>query len=165
MEGDSNYISLREATKYCGYSQEYLSLRARYGKLKAMKFGRNWVTKKEWLDEYLKKTEEYNNNNNHSLKFNHAKKLFSPPANLPIASTPIIGIFKSQWKSLVVISVGVVLLTAGGVFGKESFENVFQDLDPIVREISQTGDIIFSKAFSLPEEFSEIKRKRIIFVN
>jgi len=50
---EENYISLTEATRYCNYSQEYLSLRARQGKLKAVKFGRNWVTKKEWLNEYL----------------------------------------------------------------------------------------------------------------
>ena len=43
------YISLQEATKYCGYAQEYLSLRARQGKLKAVKIGRNWVTTKEWV--------------------------------------------------------------------------------------------------------------------
>ena len=48
----NNYISLQEATKYCSYSQEYLSLRARQGSLEAVKFGRNWVTKKEWLKEY-----------------------------------------------------------------------------------------------------------------
>lgn len=52
---NSEYISLQEAAKYCNYSQEYLSLRARRGKLKAVKFGRNWVTKKEWLEEYLEK--------------------------------------------------------------------------------------------------------------
>jgi len=57
----NNYISLQEATKFCEYTQEYLSLRARQGKLKSVKFGRNWVTKREWLEEYLKKVEEYNN--------------------------------------------------------------------------------------------------------
>ncbi|MDO8743418.1 MAG: hypothetical protein Q7J30_02620, partial [Candidatus Azambacteria bacterium] len=56
-----NYISLQDATKFCKHSQEYLSLRVRQGKMKAVKFGRNWVTKKEWLEEYLKKVEEYNN--------------------------------------------------------------------------------------------------------
>ncbi|MFH1657333.1 MAG: hypothetical protein ABH919_02600 [bacterium] len=54
------YISLTEATKQCSYSQEYLSLRARSGKLKAKKIGRNWVTKKEWLAEYVQGVEEYN---------------------------------------------------------------------------------------------------------
>jgi len=47
------YISLAKASEICDYSQEYLSLRARQNKLKAVKFGRNWVTKKEWLDDYL----------------------------------------------------------------------------------------------------------------
>ena len=61
---ESMYISLQEAAKHCGYSQEYLSLRARQGKLKAVKFGRNWVTKEEWFKEYLEKVEKYNNNLN-----------------------------------------------------------------------------------------------------
>lgn len=46
------YISLREAAKLCSYSQDYLSLRARQGKLKALKLGRNWVTTQEWLRQY-----------------------------------------------------------------------------------------------------------------
>ena len=50
------YISLKEATKYCNYSQDYLKLRAWQGKLKAIKIGRNWVTTKEWLRDYLAKT-------------------------------------------------------------------------------------------------------------
>ncbi|MCX6760269.1 MAG: hypothetical protein NTW46_02915, partial [Candidatus Nealsonbacteria bacterium] len=58
-ENSGNYISLMDATKLCDYSQEYLSLRARRGKLKSVKQGRNWVTTKEWLDEYIKKTESY----------------------------------------------------------------------------------------------------------
>jgi hypothetical protein len=53
---EEEYISLTEATKYCDYSQEYLSLRARQGKLKAEKLGRNWVTTKEWVEEYFGKT-------------------------------------------------------------------------------------------------------------
>ena len=63
------YISLREATKYCNYSQEYLSLRARQGKLKAVKFGRNWVTTREWLEDYIKKVKDYKNKRNLSQKF------------------------------------------------------------------------------------------------
>jgi hypothetical protein len=49
-----NYISLHEAEKYCSYSQEYLALRIRQGKLMGKKLGRNWVTRKEWLDDYSK---------------------------------------------------------------------------------------------------------------
>jgi len=60
-KNENEYIPLREAIGYCHYSQEYLSLRARQGKLKALKFGKNWVTTKEWLQEYLGKTDENKN--------------------------------------------------------------------------------------------------------
>ena len=81
-----NYISLQKAAKYCPYSQEYLSLRARQGKLKAVKLGRNWLTKKEWLEEYLAIVEEYNNNLEviKSKKTKEEEKEVLPPANLPI---------------------------------------------------------------------------------
>jgi hypothetical protein len=52
------YISLKEAADYSGYSQDYLSLRARQNKLKAVKIARNWVTSKEWINDYLKKVEK-----------------------------------------------------------------------------------------------------------
>lgn len=59
------YISLLEAAKYSKvYSQEYLSLRARHGKLKAVKLGRNWVTTKSWVDDYI--------NNENNVKANGA---------------------------------------------------------------------------------------------
>lgn len=53
MKNKDKFISLKEAADCCYYSQEYLSLRARQGKLKSIKIGRNWVTKKEWIEEYL----------------------------------------------------------------------------------------------------------------
>lgn len=52
------YISLSQAAKFCNYSQDYLNLRARQKKLKAVKMGRNWVTTREWLDEYSRQMEE-----------------------------------------------------------------------------------------------------------
>lgn len=82
-EEKSKYISLREATKYCSYSQEYLSLRARQGKLKAVKIGRNWVTKKEWIQEYIEKVKRYKNR----PKEDNIKQI-PPPPTLPIASLP-----------------------------------------------------------------------------
>ncbi len=53
MEKSINYISLKEAAKFCDYSQDYLKLRARQGKLRALKIGRNWVTTREWLQDYV----------------------------------------------------------------------------------------------------------------
>jgi len=46
QEKDKKYISLFEAAKNTSHSSEYLSLRARQGKLKAVKFGRNLVITK-----------------------------------------------------------------------------------------------------------------------
>ena len=57
----TDYILLSEAAKECRYSQEYLSLRARQGKLKSIKKGRNWLTTKEWLREYLDYCENLSN--------------------------------------------------------------------------------------------------------
>jgi hypothetical protein len=110
MEGDSIYISLQEATQYCGYTQEYLSLRARQGKLKAVKFGRNWVTKKEWLDEYLQ--------GNHSIEIIGTLK---PSLKFPFEITP-----KIRFGFLTVLV--LVMMSSGIVFGKDSFKNVYRDL-------------------------------------
>lgn len=52
-EKTNEYISLQEATKYCHYSQEYLSLLARKGLLESVQFGRNWMTTKKAVEEYV----------------------------------------------------------------------------------------------------------------
>ncbi|MCK4799985.1 helix-turn-helix domain-containing protein, partial [Candidatus Parcubacteria bacterium] len=51
-----NYISLGEAAKLTNYSQEYISLLCRQKKLEGTKIGRNWVTTKEWIENYVNKT-------------------------------------------------------------------------------------------------------------
>ncbi len=87
MTGEYDYISLAQAAKNCYYSQEYLALRARQGKLKAVKFGRNWMTRINWLKEYISNTKEY------GLKKVKAQeddvivvsdKTAPPPDNLPV---------------------------------------------------------------------------------
>jgi len=50
-----NFISLAEATKYCDYSQEYLSKLAKEGRLDSHKSQRNWVTTKTAVQEYIAK--------------------------------------------------------------------------------------------------------------
>jgi excisionase family DNA binding protein len=49
-----DYMSLAEASKISKneYSEEYLSLLARTGKIGAVKLGRNWKITKEELEEY-----------------------------------------------------------------------------------------------------------------
>jgi Fic family protein len=51
-EPDSAWISLGEAALGTPYSQEYLSLLARLGRLEAMKRGRNWVTTRRAVHAY-----------------------------------------------------------------------------------------------------------------
>src|SRR3989344_7809841 len=79
----AQYISLQDAAKISSYSQEYLSLRARQGKLRAEKIGRNWVTTKEWLAAYTETAETFKNNGYHHELVERVKYV-APPANLPI---------------------------------------------------------------------------------
>jgi len=163
MDNNSEYISLQEAAKYCSYSQEYLALRTRQGKLKAVKFGRNWVTKKEWLEEYLQKVEEYNEN----LKI---KKVVAPPENLPVEkiaevrplqTKPAIGV-----RFAFVVALAFVLLATGIVFGKESFKNVYRDIEPYTYIVGGAGDIIAENivevtadiALGIPQSFVNVSR-------
>ncbi|MFH1667837.1 MAG: helix-turn-helix domain-containing protein, partial [Candidatus Komeilibacteria bacterium] len=53
-----DFISLAEASEFCNYSQEYLSLRCRQGKLAANKLGRNWVIKLSDLEQYIETNAE-----------------------------------------------------------------------------------------------------------
>ncbi len=49
---EQRWILLREATEFSNYSQAYLSLLARTGRLEAMKRGRNWYTTREAVATY-----------------------------------------------------------------------------------------------------------------
>ena len=140
-ENELVYTSLQEATKYCPYSQEYLSLRARQGKLRALKFGRNWVTKKEWLEEYLKKVEEYNNFG--------IRKFVAPPENLPV-ETPIFKPVPVIRFGFIVVLVFVLLI--GGIFyGRESFKIIYEDTTPLVIEFNENFN---TGVLKLPENIS-----------
>ncbi|XOB41868.1 MAG: MopE-related protein [Candidatus Nealsonbacteria bacterium] len=127
-KSNNKYISLQEATKYCEYSQKYLSLRGRQGKLKAVKIGRNWLTKKEWVKEYVERMEEYNNNF-------RVKKVVPPPKNLPVEE--IARVRPVQLRPALAIVLAFVLLIAGGVLGKTSFQNVSGTIDNTFSTIAQ----------------------------
>jgi len=133
MDRESNYISLQDATKFCNYTQEYLSLRARQGKLKAVKFGRNWVTKEEWLKEYLGKVEEYNHKEETVVKI----KLNQPPKFSLSALRPI-------------FSLGLVfiLFVANIAFGKEDLSQVFKTADYYTAKIGESSDLAFKKVWN-----------------
>lgn len=46
-------ISLAEASVYSGLSHDFLRQLANKGRLRARKLGRNWLTTREAVDEYL----------------------------------------------------------------------------------------------------------------
>lgn len=52
-EKTNELLSLSQAAHMSGYTPEYFNLLSRKKKLKAEKIGRNWYTKKEWVDEFL----------------------------------------------------------------------------------------------------------------
>jgi len=47
-------ISLAEAARRSGFSDDYLRLLAVKGKLKAFKIGRNWITTPADVEEYIR---------------------------------------------------------------------------------------------------------------
>jgi hypothetical protein len=57
---NAEYINLVEASKLCSYSEPYLRLRARQGKLKSIKLGKKWMTTELWIKDYVKRTKEWN---------------------------------------------------------------------------------------------------------
>ena len=61
------YISLNEAAKSTAYSQEYISLLCREGKMKGKKMGRNWFTTKEWVKDYIEKMSEKKNKKDNDM--------------------------------------------------------------------------------------------------
>lgn len=54
FERGGGFLSLAEAAKGTCYSQEYLSLLARKGRIEAHKIGRNWFIKRQALEKYIK---------------------------------------------------------------------------------------------------------------
>lgn len=60
-DAGTGYIALSEAAKIAGCTPEHLNLMARKKKLKADKIGRNWFTKKEWLNSHIEAVKKNKN--------------------------------------------------------------------------------------------------------
>jgi len=121
------FISLKEAADYSNYSQDYLSLRARQGKLKATKLGRNWVTKKEWLGKYIKKVNDYKNWTANRKPATTTQ--ITTPTYQPVSPRAI----------AVVVALVFVLASVGTLFAYPYFEPAVSSIVGQVKEI--TSDI------------------------
>ena len=53
-----DYISVKDASLYSGYNQQYLRRLLRGNKLKNIKIGQLWLINKKCLDDYLKKADK-----------------------------------------------------------------------------------------------------------
>ncbi|XOB42626.1 MAG: hypothetical protein ACKKMP_01045 [Candidatus Nealsonbacteria bacterium] len=139
LKQPSNYISLKQAAEYCDYSHDYLSLRARQGKLKAVKLANNWMTKKKWLDRYLKKHQK---KVKQKVIKTEVVKILPPPDNLPVEEfQPGVKVFRSisitRMLRTGVVSVLIAgLLISGALAGKGFFSNT------LMPHLAQTHRVI-----------------------
>jgi len=126
------------------HSQQYLSLRARQGKLKAVKFGRNWVTKKEWVEEYADAARLYNSKMIFTQMDAPKEIKAVPPKNLPIEQSKLL----EGLKLSATISLVCILLGSSISYSRSSFKTVSDSLDPY-------ADKIYSFTKSLAREGEE----------
>src|SRR3989344_4010368 len=157
-EKKQQYISLAQAAQQSSYTQEYLSLRARQGKLKAVKIGRNWTTKREWLEEYISQAEEYKNgtdsrSGNQVSAGNLVSKISESPApeNLPVElfpGDPETVPWNVPWRQKLfgALRIGAVtaalvfLVLFGFAFGKEGWYQAAREADRIAQSIGEEFD-------------------------
>lgn len=85
-------LSMSEAARYTPYAAEYLSLRAKTGKLKAVKVGKNWITTKPAILDYLKVQEERHTKILQSLKFHQRQAGFAGIKILMLLGLAIVGV-------------------------------------------------------------------------
>ncbi len=88
-EENSEYITLFEAAKCCPYSEPYLRLRARQGKLKSLKLGKKWMTTKAWVSDYTERARAWNEKI-------AAKKVLKASIDLAAVPRPPVAVFASQ---------------------------------------------------------------------
>ena len=65
---DKNYLFKDESAKYLRTTERKISLYIRYGLLKYTKFGKNYVIKKEWLDEFAEQWSGYDLSNERKIR-------------------------------------------------------------------------------------------------
>jgi uncharacterized protein YjbI with pentapeptide repeats len=146
VENKANYILLKEASKYCKYSQEYLSLRARQGKLKAVKLGRNWYTTKKWLQEYAK--EEVGPEAKIEEIIHPYLKSLVPPNNLPTGdfyNKKRKFVFSESFNFVLSLGAFLILFLPTVFINKNVLFNSFETFDKISRNIGAMEDVIIKE--------------------
>ena len=136
MGREEKYISLKEAAQYSRvYSQDYLSLRARQGKLQAVKMGRNWVTKKEWIDQYLNEVNEFKNGKQKEVKEAPVRDKKTDKEIAKILK-PKKTSFIFRKKKAIGLVLGSLLLISLFSFGYSKYEPVLEKLGKGIEQVS-----------------------------
>jgi len=145
---NNNYISLAQAGKYSRYSQEYLSLRARQGKMKAVKQGRNWVTTKEWVKEYEK-------------KFSDDKEKFVSKLQKKIGNIKLSDTIKQLWRSkaFAVVAITVFLISTVAVATRGFNADSYADLTRIGGSVVAGAGNIGKAAVNIVADTGEVLRE------
>ena len=166
-------IPLAEASKLTNYSQEYVSLLCRRGKMKGKKMGRNWFTTKEWIDDYINRTggsgeiiipvriedEMRGDEINEKKQTNKANAM---PAN----SFSLTGKLIFATVILSVLTSGLVFLKQGFLYGTTeetgNFEQqILKPSDSIIYSEQYNEAILSSKTKSKPADANEIKPGKV----
>jgi len=166
---NGDYISLKEATKYCNYSHTYLNLRIRQGKLKAVKFGRNWMTKKKWIEDYVAKAKEYKEEI--KTKAASAKTPTAPDA-LPVGRFNIFApsnLIKKQIRRpfvfqfvavTAVILLVLVFTTSLTLRTEKIFPGRPQKVSSYIEAFGEAGDFIIKEGLASISEISNLVREK-----
>lgn len=155
------YISLNEAAKYCPYSQDYLSLRARQGKLRAIKAGRNWVTTKKWLNEYMDRYRGGGDEPTLSDIPNKAEIIvkkeetaivlsgvpnYSPEEKVPVAPNATVPPYPRTpaLRFGFLFFLTLALLISGAVFNENGLEDTGEEVSAFAYTLGDSGEIIIA---------------------
>ncbi len=159
--GNGDYIPLSEATKYCDYSQAYLNLRVRQGKLKAVKFGRNWMTKKEWVEDYVAKVKKYKKKKAAKKKTSLGKIPFGLFDVLSPARTIKLDFQKKRKRigaayALAVVSVAFLTFSVMSL-GAQGYNNkAMNKISATVEDIGEKGNDFWDYSLGTVQRFSDI---------
>ncbi|MFA4937174.1 MAG: hypothetical protein WC575_02725, partial [Patescibacteria group bacterium] len=142
---DSDLITLAEAAKLTPYSQEYISLLARKGRVLAWKKGRNWFTTKQAIINYVAKQAE-------DAQHEYEKKTVFTPESVKKQPLPV-------------LTEEIVRILGQNVDSK--FESLKQELTPILKDVTAKVSQIVTQiptaaqpVIQLPPKIEKIKKPR-----
>jgi len=169
---NKDYISLAQAEKYCPYSGDYLKLRARKGKLRAIKIGRNWVTTKEWVKEYAGQMEGYKEERKvktqkvqkiqkvqvQEVKSTPARKrLFRIPVRIPAHTLKILVV-----TLLITFMVSIIIFVRGALYSAlEDIGTAMQITAEVVEENVLIGKSKISNTLSIFQDLTKITTQEV----